>query len=134
MKASPAATPLLVADIGGTSARFALAAPGDGKRPVLASIRELEVAQLRSLPHAITNYLEFLQHIGASRPTQLAIGVASAVTGEQIELTNNSWSFSLTQLRRDFGFETVEAINDCAAMALSIPHLQGPELEAIGNR
>ena len=131
MKVTP--TALLVADIGGTHARFALAAPGDGVRPVLGSIREFEVAQFRSLPDAITNYLEFLQHTGASRPTQLALGVASAVTGEQIELTNHSWSFSLAQLRRDFGFEKVEAINDCAAMALSIPHLQGFELEAIGS-
>jgi glucokinase len=120
----------LVADIGGTNARFALATRDIQGRPLLTSMRELTVAQFDSMAHAAVHYLE---QIDTTRPRRCVIAVASAVTGDEVKLTNNTWSFSIAQLQRQLGFEGIEVINDFAAIAMAIPHLTATELAPIGD-
>jgi glucokinase len=125
----PAGPAALVADLGGTNVRFALAAADGQGRPVLGSMLEFTVGQFGSLAHAAEHYLA---QMDAPRPRRSVIAVASAVTGDQIKLTNNAWSFSIAELRRQLGLEAIEVVNDFAAIAMAIPHLAPADLEAIG--
>lgn len=119
----------LVADIGGTHARFALSTADIRGRPVLTSVHEFTVAQFASMAQAALHYLA---QIDSPRPRRCVIAVASPITGDQIKVTNNPWSFSIGGLQRQLALEAIDVINDFAAIARAIPHLAPAELEPIG--
>jgi glucokinase len=116
----------LVADIGGTNARFGLA---DLERLELSEVRQVRCAEHPSLEAALGDYLGAL----AAPPNQAAIAVAGPVTGNEVSLTNLPWSFAKEALCRRFGFQQVRLFNDFAALALSLPHLAEAELHQIGG-
>lgn len=108
----------MVADIGGTNARFALtdlAAPC----PELLEQRALRNAEFASLQHATEHYLDSV----AARPKLAAIAVACPVGDDEIRLTNRAWSFSRSELQRRLGLESLDMINDFGAVAWAVPAL-----------
>jgi glucokinase len=111
----------LVADVGGTNARFALTDPATAA-PTLLAPHTLPTAEFASLQHAAEHYLE---RVGA-RPAQAAFAVASPVTGDAIRLTNRAWSFSRAELERSLGLERLLVLNDFGAVAWAVPAL-GPD-------
>ncbi len=114
-----AAERFLVADIGGTNARFALAGP-DG----IDGVRILPCADYPSLEAAAEASLA--QEKPAERPRRGAFAVASPITGDIIRMTNLPWEFSVRGVRDALGLERLEVVNDFTAVALSIPEL-GPD-------
>ena len=120
----PATT--LVADIGGTNARFALADPGTLD---LTEIRQVRCADHPSLEAALTAYLGSLL-----KPPDLAsIAVAAPVIGGRVSLTNSAWSFADDELCRKVGLKQIKVLNDFEALALSLPNLAASELHRIGG-
>lgn len=111
----------LIADIGGTNARFALTDASDPTRPLLAQ-QVLPCADFASLQHAAQTYLA---QVGA-RPGRAAIAVACPVTGDAIRLTNRAWSFSQSELRAALQLRSLKVLNDFGAVAQAVPAL-GPE-------
>lgn len=124
------AEPVLVADIGGTNARFALADMTNPADPALVSIRRYPVARFDSLAAAIRHYLQ--EADGPAQPRRAVLGVAAPVKGDRIAITNNPWTFSVAELRAALGFDAVAAINDFTANSLSLPLLKPGDLTAIG--
>ena len=117
----------LVADIGGTNARFALL----GARGAPTRLRVLACDNYANLGDAVEAYLAAVSP--KTRPERAAMAVASPVTGDKITLTNRkSWSFSTTALERRLGLSELTIINDFTAIALAIPGLKPVELLKIG--
>jgi glucokinase len=116
----------IVADIGGTNARFALA---DLETLALSEQANFVCADHASLADAIAS---FLKPLGAA-PRHAAIAVAAPVTGESIRMTNSPWSFSRAEFRADAGLENLLVLNDFEALALSLPHLAHEGLTQIGG-
>lgn len=116
----------LIADLGGTNARFALADAG-GTRDT----KILHGADYPTLADAAHAYLDMVKP--AAPPTQAAIDVASPVTGDQVTLTNAAWSFSISALKQDLGLERLEVINDFTAVALAVPYLEEGDRTPIGG-
>ena len=111
--------PDLIADIGGTNARFALTDPRSPE-PDLQQVRSLANADFASLQHAAEHYLA---ETGA-RPRRAAIAVASPVAGDEIRLTNRAWSFSRAELQATLKLEQLDIINDFGAVAWAVPILR----------
>lgn len=121
-------TSALVADIGGTHARFALVgADGIAAEPVV-----LRCADYEGPVQAVREYLS--AHGGGAAPRRGAFAIASVIDGDRIELTNSPWRFSIDETRRALGLERLEAVNDFTAVALSVPHLKPEHLLDIGGR
>lgn len=118
--------PAMVADIGGTNARFALT---DDRQepPTLMHLASLPCGEFASLQHAVEHYLST---VGA-RPARAAIAVASPVGGDAIRLTNRAWSFSRRELRQRLGLESLATLNDFGAVAWSLPALGAADTEAL---
>lgn len=108
----------LVADIGGTNARFAVAEL-HGQCPILHQSRTLAATEFASLQHATEHYLSQLEET----PRQAAIAVACPVRGDEVRLTNRAWSFSCDELRRSLGLEDLVVLNDFGAAAWTVPIL-----------
>lgn len=117
----------LVADIGGTNARFALAARGDHQ---LAQIRSVRTQDHPTFVEAVRTYL---QSVGAEGIDDAAIAVATPVSGDQIKMTNCPWEFSIDDARKDLGLTRLRVLNDFEALALSLPLIAKTDLEKIGG-
>jgi len=108
----------LLADIGGTNARFALS---DGAR--LFAIQTLPTADYPTLQDAIRAYLQAQSETVA----QAAIAIANPVTGDHIQMTNHHWQFSIAAMQHELRLEKLRVINDFTAQALAIPRLTATE-------
>lgn len=117
----------LLADIGGTHARFALA--GEGGEAVNPLV--MRCADYEGPAEAARAYLAD-QGAGAA-PARAAFAVASAIHGDFIELTNSPWRFSVEATRQALGLERLEVVNDFTAVALSVRHLKPEHVLAIGG-
>lgn len=119
----------LLADIGGTNARFALEhGPG-----VIDQIEVLACAAYPSLAAAVQAYLALPQvaKVTGGVLRHAAFAIANPVTGDQIRMTNHHWEFSIEALRQALGFETLLVVNDFSALARALPHL-GPHKRQVG--
>ena len=116
----------LVADIGGTNARFAIA---DLVTLEISAVRRFPVAEHKTLAEAIGFYLkDVAEPIGHA-----AIAVAAPVTGDAVKLTNSPWSFAKGQLCAAAGLKHVHVLNDFEALSLSLPYIGADELHQIGG-
>ncbi len=119
--------PLLVGDVGGTNARFGLL-QREGEQPV--SVRVYPCADFAGIAEAVECYLS---GIAGERPRRAAIAVATAVTGDQVQMTNHVWQFSIEAVRRSLKLEQLTVINDFTALAMALPHLKADELWKTGG-
>jgi glucokinase len=118
-------TDILIADIGGSTTRLALADPGG--RP--DHIIRFEDDDITGIEAAIESYLSGQP----ARPRRAVLAAAGPVKNGEIVLTNRNWRFSCDGLARRFGFARVDIINDFQAVAWSLPKLRPDELFAIGS-
>ncbi|MCS0632420.1 glucokinase [Telluria mixta] len=121
----------LLADIGGTNARFALQAPGGG----FADIEVLACRDYDRIDDAIAAYLARAAARGL--PTDgirhAAIAIANPVEGDVVSMTNHHWRFSIAGLRDACAFTTLLVVNDFAALAQALPHLGTGGRQRIGG-
>jgi len=112
-------TDFLVADIGGTNARFALAnvANSSCEQPVLSNQKIYKCAEFDGVTSVMETYRDF---IGAALPEQACIAIAGPIEGDYMHMTNLDWSVSGEEMRRHFGFKRFKLINDFAAVAYSL--------------
>lgn len=112
----------LIADVGGTHARFALTDPAS-PTPNILQPRSLPDSAFASLQHAAEHYLAVV----GTRPRRAAIAVASPVGSDEIRLTNRAWSFSQRGLRQGLGLDELLVLNDFGAVAWAAPALAGDD-------
>ncbi len=117
----------LVADIGGTNARVGLVT-GDGNE--VYGIEQFSNKDFPSLADVIMHFLSKAQC--AILPKQACFAVASPVTGDEVAFTNNSWSFSIADLKYKLGLDLLHVMNDFEAVARSLPYLGEQQLRQIG--
>ena len=119
------AAPALIADIGGTTSRFALAESGLRPRFIVTVANDA----VDSLEAAIDQYLGQI----AEMPASAVLAVAGPVNGDEISLTNRDWRFRLPDLRERFGFAHVRAINDFEALAWALLGLAPTDTRPLGR-
>lgn len=117
---------VLVGDVGGTHARFAIVEPDSFR--VEARV-ELPADEYQTFDAALSAYLSRLGT--AQRPKAAAIGVAGPVTSGAVVFTNRDWRASEADLRK-LGFERALLINDFAAVAFSVTALGAEDVRTLG--
>ncbi|MGH7092217.1 MAG: glucokinase, partial [Stellaceae bacterium] len=117
----------LVGDIGGTNARFGLVSPAGA----LLYSQVLADGDYAEIGDAIEAFLAGCGDL--PKPRSGAIAIASAITGDEIRMTNYPWRFSTEGLRRRLGFDRFLVINDFTAQALALPHLTEADRNKIGG-
>ncbi|MDR5756423.1 bifunctional transcriptional regulator/glucokinase [Caballeronia sp. LZ035] len=118
--------PRLLADVGGTNARFALeTAPGE-----IGQIRVYPGADYPGIAEVMQQYLKDTQ---VSRVNHAAIAIANPVDGDHVKMTNHDWSFSIEATRRVLGFDTLLVVNDFTALAMAVPGLTDAQRVQVGG-
>ncbi|MDR5833276.1 bifunctional transcriptional regulator/glucokinase [Caballeronia sp. LZ034LL] len=118
--------PRLLADVGGTNARFALeTAPGE-----IGQIRVYPGADYPGIAEVMQQYLKDTQ---VGRVNHAAIAIANPVDGDHVKMTNHDWSFSIEATRRALGFDTLLVVNDFTALAMAVPGLTDAQRVQVGG-
>ncbi|WP_299974887.1 glucokinase [uncultured Pseudoteredinibacter sp.] len=112
---------VLIGDIGGTHARFALVQTG---QTALSALVTYQCDHFDSLYSAIQYYLRAHGGQGVSR---LCLAVPGPVNLDQIQLVNNHWSFSQEALESKLNLP-LKCINDFDAQALYVKQIPDKEL------
>ncbi len=119
----------LVADIGGSNARFAIARREGG-----IALDHVLSMPCDDHPDLVTAVGHYLATVGAALPRSAAIAIAGPALGDRAEVTNRrGWSFSIAAVRERLNLARLEVINDFTAVALSLPHLAPQELRQVGG-
>lgn len=127
MDAMAPAFPRLLGDVGGTNARWAWQ-PGPGAP--LEHVRVLGCSNFDAIDGCIAHYL---RSEGLSPPRAAAFGIATAVLGDSVAMTNHAWRFSITALQRALGVERLLVLNDFEALALALPALGPGDVQQLGG-
>lgn len=116
----------LIADIGGTNARFALA-DAEGYRDELV----LKIEDYQGPVEAVEAYLSRVNP--SVRPDRAAFAVAGPVKGDRFEAVNLPWKFSCRDAAQTLKFSRLDLFNDFQAIAMAVPHLKPQDLRQIGE-
>lgn len=125
-----ATLPWLVADVGGTNARFGWV---QDLAQGVTCVRTLEVHRYAGPAEAAAAYLDEVKaHTGGARMGRSAWAVATAIDGDDVALTNSAWRFSRRALADALGVDRLLMLNDFEALALSLPRLHAGQMRAHG--
>lgn len=109
----------LIADIGATNARFALAGP-DG-------IHDEQILKCEDYPGLFEAAEAYLHKLGRPAISKASVAIAGPVKGDRFEMTNHPWTFSVSGIKEKLGLQVFHVINDFEAVALGVPHLKAGE-------
>lgn len=118
---------LLVGDVGGTNARFAIAHMIEGK-PVLEHHESFPAERYPTFLEGVKAFIDGCE----VKPTGGVIAVAGPVTDGEIDLTNSPWRVSEAELQT-LGLDPVRLINDFEALAWGAPVVPRDQLAALGG-
>lgn len=119
--------PVLIADIGGTNARFAIV------ESAVAPYRDLGRTPTADHADPIDAIETFVLPRLDVAPRSAILAVAAPIDGEAIPFTNSPWVLVPERLRAAFDLDTVVVINDFEAQALALPHLGDDDCVALGG-
>lgn len=114
----------LIADIGATNARFALA---DER-----GFYEQKILPCADFPGIVEAVKAYMDMVGV-QPKRAAFAIAGPVSGDYFEMTNHAWAFSIKETQKALDFDAFALINDFEAIALGIPYLKAEDLIQIGG-
>lgn len=121
--------PVLLADIGGTNARFALAWP-DAPMPLrVDTVERYPVVEFPSLADAARHYLS---QAGVSAGNGV-FAVAGRVDGDHARITNHPWVISRPRLCAQLGLDDAMLANDFAAQSMAITLLGPDDVATVGG-
>jgi len=119
--------PVLVGDIGGTNARFAILVDPHAE-PTMFPIQH--TADHATIDAAIRKGV--LDHTPL-RPRSAVLAVAGPIDGDEIDLTNNDWVVRPPGMMDTLGLEDIIMVNDFEAQALAVIALGATGMEKIGG-
>lgn len=117
---------VLIADIGGTTARFGIVDHNG-----LNYLKYLECKNFEGPLEAVEQYFKDINV--TNRPKSAIFAVACPLSGDLINFTGSPWSFRISTLKEDMKWDHFDVINDFVANALAIPNIDQTLLKKIGD-
>jgi len=114
--------PILIADIGGTNARFALSIP---QTPFFQVAQTLQCKDFELFEDAVETYLR------SHNITQLGgicFAVAGPIRNDRVTFTNNHWEIDSAKLNENHATDKVQLLNDFEAIAYSLVSLDSNDM------
>ncbi|WP_179957474.1 glucokinase [Exilibacterium tricleocarpae] len=121
---------LLVADIGGTNARFGLARKTPAGAFHIQAQHTLKCDDFADPGALVRAYLARLDRDTQS-PQYACLAVAGPVSNDIIEMTNRQWRCAGDALAQQLDIKVVKVLNDWAAMAYAAPFFAATDIETL---
>lgn len=110
--------PVLVADIGGTNARFGLATR-DGARWTVAEPQTFRAEDFETIRDAADAYIEAT----SAKVMRACFAIAGPAHGETVTFTNSPWVLEKARVGRELELDAFRVVNDFEALAAGVLHL-----------
>lgn len=114
----------LLADLGGTNARFALCS-GPGQ---VSDLAVLPVAEHAAFGDALRGFLSGVETSGL---LDAVLAVAGPVDGQHVRMTNTGWEVSAAAVQAVIPGAPVRLLNDLAAVAHALPMLGAADVSPV---
>ncbi|MDE5602378.1 MAG: glucokinase [Helicobacter sp.] len=118
--------PRLLADIGGTNARFAL-------ETETKEIENIEVLACNDYNTVVDAVKAYLNKLGNPTIKFGAFAIANPVVGDWVQMTNHHWAFSIETTRQALNLEILILINDFTAQAYAITKMPSSDFLQVGG-
>jgi len=119
--------PILIGDIGGTNARFAIVVDSYAEPKEFPIVQTADYETIDdAIQSAILDQTNLI-------PRSAVLAVAGPVDGDEIDLTNSHWVVRPRQMMVNLGFSDIVVLNDFEAQALAVVALGEEHLEKIGG-
>ena len=115
----------VLADIGGTNARFAFVTSDDA---TLQCVHSYACSEYVRFEDALGAYFALLARNAAPKPVRACLAVAAAVHDDHIKMTNSPWQFSRSALSELFKLP-ISILNDFGAQAYCLADLTHTQLQ-----
>lgn len=123
----PMPFPVLIGDIGGTNARFALVAGRDAEPELFHPVATADYPDIEgAIQAAVLSQT-------SRKPRSAVIAAAGPITGDEVDLTNAPWIIRPHEVMAATGIEDVILLNDFEALALSLTALQPSDVAPVGG-
>ena len=116
-----------MADIGATNTRCALL--DDKGREVATEL--FDNSDFTGVGGVLAIYLDHRRT--SDRPTRAALAVAAPIAGDDVRMINIGWQFSQSALKAELGLKRLTVVNDFAAVAWALPHLEPTDVQQVGG-
>lgn len=119
--------PIIIGDIGGTNARFALVTDADGDVKHFQNVETIRYPDIQTaIQHTVLDQT-------AMRPRTAILAVAGPIHGDAIHLTNANWVIEPDKIAASLALSDIVLMNDFEAQALALPSLGSDDLSMIGD-
>ncbi|GJE17155.1 glucokinase [Methylobacterium marchantiae] len=120
--------PVLVGDVGGTNARFALVAEAGAEAKILGHV------QTKAFPDPSAAIRSALEKHDGPAPRSGILAVAARIDGPAVRLTNADWVIEGERIGRDFGLSRSVVVNDYVPVAAGAVDIAPTDLTPVGPR
>lgn len=110
--------PMLVADIGGTNARFAIAEAQDDQIHIRAA-QTFRAEDFETIRDAADAYLEAV----AEKPSRACFAAAGPIIDDEVGFTNSHWTLRTPEITQSLRLSEFHIVNDFYALAAGVAHL-----------
>lgn len=119
--------PILIGDIGGTNARFAILVDSYAEPKEFPIVATADFANIDdAIQSAILDRTSII-------PRSAVLAVAGPIDGDEIALTNCDWVVRPKAMSRDLGLDDIIVLNDFEAQALAVVALGAEHMVKIGG-
>jgi glucokinase len=119
--------PVLIGDLGGTNARFALIESSNSALERLSNIQTADYPTIEdAIKDAVLNQTKL-------RPRSAILALAGPITGERVPLTNCHWVVEPSSTMARFGIGEMILLNDFEALSLSLADFGPEDVDPIGG-
>src|SRR6218665_2538477 len=118
--------PILIGDIGGTNARFALLVDA------FAEPKQFPIVQTADFKNIDDALQECILDKSSVQPRSAILALAGPIPGAEAPLTDSDWIVRPRDMIANLGFEDVLLVNDFEAQALAVASLSDADREQIG--
>ncbi|MDQ0317386.1 glucokinase [Amorphus orientalis] len=123
----PLAFPVLIADVGGTNARFAMISD------VYSEMKHFPTVSTSDYDSPMAAIEQAVLARTSSLPKSIVMAIAGPVDVATIKLTNADWVIDPAELIETFGLDEMVLVNDFEALALALPSLDEGDLIPLGT-
>ncbi len=118
--------PVLIGDIGGTNARFALLVDS------YAEPKEFPIVQTADFANIDEAIQASILDRTSIMPRSAVLAVAGPVDGDEVDLTNCDWVVRPLEMQKTLGLEDIVLLNDFEAQALAVVALGEEHMVKLG--
>lgn len=110
---------ILVGDIGGTNARFAIAIETDNRQIVISDYEKFKTREFNQFDELLEKFVHGIKH----KPQKAILAVAGPVKDGKAKFTNQNWLVDNKLIEEKCHISSVDIVNDFAAMAMAVPKI-----------